>query len=457
MDNHQFNNTDLPTAQSTPSKEETTLEENVSSSAPEIPKEEHHHSGHHHHSSHHHRHHHHGHHSRHRHRSRSKKKKFKLNSKFTLLLSAILLVFLITFIVVDEIRGSRPAGGDPTTGGDTTSQTLTVELINKEGILVKDAVSKYLAMELFSPENELKKLYSFSNNGGRLDVQVPVGLKLSVKKGNAIAYKIELADNDTFVNAEVSYVEASSGTYEFEHLYANTTYYYRVTAYTNKGFDTVTGHFETADTPRILTIDGIRNVRDIGNWKTDSGKRIKQGLLIRGTELDGAEYPSYCLTNKGTMDLLEVFGIKTDMDLRSQGRLEISYTKDALGALVEHKYYNMVMYDDIFTEQGKEKVKAVFSDLANPENYPIYLHCTYGEDRTGTVCYLLEALLGVSNIDCLREYGLSNRTFEEILKVQEGLKSYPGNTLKERTEAYLLSCEITAEQIESIRNIFLSE
>ena len=275
-----------------------------------------------------------------------------------------------------------------------------------------------------------------------------------MKKGTAVFYKIELADNEAFADAEVSYLDASSGIFAFKHLYVNTTYYYRVTVHTRSGIDATTGSFKTADTPRILSIDGIKNVRDIGNWRTDSGKRIKQGLLIRGTELDGAVVSGYHLTNDGLYELLEIYGIKTDMDLRSEAT---ENAKDALGSRVEHKYYDMYDYTNIFSEAAKARVRAVFTDLANPNKYPIYLHCTYGCDRTGTVCYLLEALLGVSPGDCLRDYGLSvYRDLTLILAMQEGLKSYPGDTLKEQVESYLSSCGVSNVQIASIRNIFIN-
>jgi protein-tyrosine phosphatase len=314
-------------------------------------------------------------------------------------------------------------------------------------------VNKYLLTDLLNSYNADVTPSTFSNGEARLDAQVPVTLRVSVKEGSAISYKIELATNDSFFNAKVSYIEASSGTYSFEHLYANRTYYYRVTVYTSKGADSLTGHFKTADTPRILSIDGLSNVRDIGNWRTDSGKRIKQGLLIRGTELDGAVERDYHLTNEGLIDMLDVFGIKTDLDLRAQS----ARTQNALGSRVEHRYYDMVMYGDIFTDDGKDKVRMVFSDLANPDNYPIYLHCTYGCDRTGTICYLLEALLGVSRGDCLKEYGLSNRDIANIQAVETGLKSYEGDTLKEQVESYPLSCGVSEYQISSIRNIFLGD
>lgn len=409
---------------------------------------EHRHSGHHHHGGHHHSH------SSHRHhRSHRKKKKVKLNTKLLLALSISLLVVLAILVVVAETKSDYNPSYSNTQKEETSAGILSVEVLNENGVLVNDAVNKYLLTDLLSSANFNVIPSVFSNGEGRLDVQIPVGLKLSAHNGNALFYKIELADNDSFDNAKISYVEASDAAYEFKHLYTNTEYFYRVTVYTSKGVDSKIGAFKTADTPRILSIEGLSNVRDIGNWRTDSGRRIKQGLLVRGTEMDGAVETGYHLTNEGLIDMLDVFGIKTDFDLRAK----TPTSKDALGSRVEHRYYDMVMYDEIFTKAGKEKVRMVFADLANPNNYPVYLHCTYGCDRTGTVCYLLEALLGVSRGDCLKDYGLSNLNVADIKAVENGLKAYGGTSLKEQAESYLLSCGVSEYQIESIRNIFLED
>jgi hypothetical protein len=69
----------------------------------------------------------------------------------------------------------------------------------------------------------------------------------------------------------------------------------------------------------------------------------------------------------------------------------------------------------------------------------------------------LEALLGVSRGDCLKDYGLSNLNIGNIKVVEEGLKAYPGSTLKEQAESHLLSCGVSEYQIQSIRNIFLGD
>lgn len=406
------------------------------------------------HSSNHHHHHHHSSKHRHHHSSRRKRKnKDKKNeTKLVLILCASLfVVFLVAFISIESTK--LHFSNNNVNSNEPTVQLLTVKEVNAEGVLVKNAVNKYVLTDLLSSYNSAVLPSDFSNEEGRLDMQVPVSLKLAVKNGISAFYKIELSTNSNFENATVSYIEASDTVFDFKHLCTNTQYYYRVTAYTEKGVDVETGDFKTADTPRILSIDGLTNVRDIGNWRTDSGKRIKQGLLIRGTEMDAAVESGYHLTNKGLDDMINVFGIKTDMDLRSQ----TATCMDALGSRVEHRYYNMVMYDAVFTEAGKEKIRMVFSDLANPDNYPVYLHCTYGCDRTGTVCYLLEALLGVSMGDCLKDYGLSNLNIQNIKMVETGLNSFEGDTLKEKTEAYLLSCGVSEYQIESIRKIFLGD
>ena len=384
----------------------------------------------------------------------AKKKKASTICAFALV---VVLLFAITAELIEDIRPNFWDKHLIGNHGNNDSEIVEIELVNAEGILVSGAVVNFLKVDLNSNRNA--KLNDYLISSERVDAQKPVGIHISTNKSKASYYKIELADNAQFDNARVDYLHAEYGTYTFEHLYVNTEYYYRVTAYTVKGTFSEIGRFVTADTPRILSIEGAYNVRDIGNWQTDSGKRIKQGLLIRGTEIDGAKEPGYHITNKGLDDLLYVYGIKMDFDLRNKEHTPLGM--DALGSRVEHKYYNSPMYTTIFTDDGKALIGAIFKDIANPANYPMYLHCTYGADRTGTVCYLLEAVLGVSAEDCLKDYSLTSHTeLSNILTVTEGLKQYDTTgtmTLKEMAAAYLLDCGLTEQDITTIRDIFLGE
>ena len=60
--------------------------------------------------------------------------------------------------------------------------------------------------------------------------------------------------------------------------------------------------------------------------------------------------------------MLTIFGIRTDMDLRSP--TDNMLGMHPLGANVSHIYYRTGGYASIFEESQKEPIRQVFSDLA---------------------------------------------------------------------------------------------
>ena len=113
--------------------------------------------------------------------------------------------------------------------------------------------------------------------------------------------------------------------------------------------------------------------------------------------------------------------------------------------------------------------------FAEKDNYPIYAHCSLGRDRTGTVCFLLNALCGVGEKDLYMDYELSFMSAMGCLDNQpprnmlDGTTAFGGlynyintyegmeGTLAEKTEAYLIDLGITQDEIDSIRSILLEE
>ena len=417
------------------------------------------HSGHHHHS------HHHSHQRRH---SKSKFAKFwkkhrQLIQNITMLVMAVALVAALAAVADLYFKSSVdvPLPGDEITENQVPMMRIEVPYFGAEVPLVTEKALEYMNRDLSEPAKAFLDRINPSNE--RLDLGLPVRLSLNVggvPAGCLVAVAtVEVSQNPDFSEPAVYSMKAGETAVEIPHLKTATKYYYRISyTLTDGTASVVSSSFTTADTPRILSIEGIVNVRDIGGWKTTDGKTIRQGLLYRGSELDGAVEASFRLTENGRHDMLAVLGIRTDMDLRAS--TDNVYGTDALGANVEHIYYGAADYAYVFTEYGKDVLRQIFSDLADETRYPVYLHCTYGLDRTGTTCYLLEALLGVGEEDLRRDYELSalyndyltTEAFEEFVTE---LNKLEGDTLQQKTENFLLDCGVTKTEIAKIRAIFL--
>ncbi|MBQ3494005.1 MAG: tyrosine-protein phosphatase [Clostridia bacterium] len=319
----------------------------------------------------------------------------------------------------------------------TTDTTQPISMVN-------DIVTIYLKTAETTAINEIITSYET-----RMDICKPFVFEYSTNYSvkNAI---FEIATSQDFSNSK-SFI-LNSNSISLQNLLINTNYYYRLTLIKANDVGVYTqGVITTAKTPRILTIDGVYNVRDIGGWQTSAN--IKQGLLFRGTEIDGVYEKSYCATANGIKQLKDL-SVLTDFDLRN------TYSASPINC--EKLYFAAPMYEATFESGSNTVVKNMFTELSKPKNYPMYLHCTYGCDRTGTICYLLEALLGVNENELIIDYELSSlaplwatRDNNSFVAFVNKLKSYTGDNLQQKTQSYLTSIGITEQQIQSIKDIFL--
>ena len=268
---------------------------------------------------------------------------------------------------------------------------------------------------------------------------------------------LRLSEDDSFADAQEYNLDKAKTCLTIDNLKTDTTYYYQVEVSGQQ----YSGSFRTAASNRFISIPGTENLRDIGGYKTLDGKTVKQGLLIRGCEMDGLKNEEYFLADEDVEYVQNTFGFVYDMDLRSPEIFEGEY-QSRLGAEVGHKFYDAPNYAQIFREDYLTSMREIFTDLANPDNYPMYLHCTWGRDRTGTVVLLLQGLLNVSKEDMLQEYRLTgfvttsvatNNKMDTVFLMLDG---YEGDTLQEKISNYLTTTVgITAEDIASIQSIFL--
>ena len=178
-------------------------------------------------------------------------------------------------------------------------------------------------------------------------------------------------------------------------LYAGKTYYYRIES-TDGTYSTEILSFTTANEPRTVDIDGLRNTRDIGGRKTSNGKYIKQGILYRGERTTN-------ITSKGIKDFTEKYGIKTELTLSGTD------VSSALASKINVYRYEITSYSFIFESDQtlKNNLRDALLLLTDETNFPIYFHCYIGRDRTGTFAALIYALCGVNKTNISNEFCLS--------------------------------------------------
>ena len=291
------------------------------------------------------------------------------------------------------------------------------------------------------------------------------------EKENADYYRVYLSTDENFEADKTEKYLVNTNSLTLSHLFTGTKYYWQV-IYTEMGSDgdsnfqlVAPRSFSTAESPRCLEIEGVSNTRDIGGIIAQNGYRIKQGMIYRGGKLEN-------ITDEGKAFFLNYVGIKTDLDLRTPGEGGAG-GKSPLGSDINYvnidgRYY--VGSKGITTEQGKELFAQEIRLFADPDNYPIYIHCSLGRDRTGTLAFVIEGLLGVNKNRLIMDYELSvfsvtgtadnasiSAIKNNILETYNYINSCSGKSFQEKTENYLLSIGITEEEIQTIKDLLLEE
>ena len=222
------------------------------------------------------------------------------------------------------------------------------------------------------------------------------------------------------------------------------------------------GTLKPLDQLRWINTAATPNVRDLGGWNCDGGT-IKYGKILRGGEVGNADVNL----------LLNEIGIKAELDLQgSEGG-----TVNALNGKVDYCNPNSDgdSYWCYYSISNKTPMKEAFEFIIEcaVHNKPIYIHCSAGADRTGTIACLIEGILGVSQSDIDKDYELTSFEGVDYLRKRcgreysEGQWEYAYKTLIEKiielTGAtfmdkcinYLVSCGITADQIRAFREAMI--
>ncbi len=413
--------------------------------------------------------------------------------------------------------------GETEESGDKENAKIVLEEIpDSDNVkLVDDAVRAYLSASTVAEQIAALPETKLTSDKGALPV------RLAWKGDGSVRYTVYLADNENFDNATTYMISGLRKEINVYNLMPSTTYYWKVEG--DKTGDTSDASSFTTEniSVRLIYAEGTSNVRDLGGWSAGVSS-VNYGKIYRGNQLNGyGNWGDNKLTEEGLKTFKDDLKVRTEIDLRTQNKDDANQTTNYVDASYPYYKCTIGQYTDIFEtsvwnalpNDGNTKpdskenkndarrlsyasgnavrnenamrlsLKTIFSVLADESNYPVFIHCNAGADRTGTVAFLINGLLGVGEEDLIRDFELTSfskvsglryrsditdGTFAEIGVMKNDYDNFvafgalinaiksnygaEGKPLSYAVENFLTGyVGVSREEIESIKRIMLSD
>ena len=413
--------------------------------------------------------------------------------------------------------------GETEESGDKENAKIVLEEIpDSDNVkLVDDAVRAYLSASTVAEQIAALPETKLALDKGALPI------RLAWKGDGSVRYTVYLADNENFDNATTYVISGLRKEINVYNLMPSTTYYWKVEG--DKTGDTSDASSFTTEnvSVRLIYAEGTSNVRDLGGWGAGVSS-VNYGKIYRGNQLNGyGNWGDNKLTEEGLKTFKDDLKVRTEIDLRTQNKDDANQTTNYVDASYPYYKCTIGQYTDIFEtsvwnalpNDGNTKpdskenkndarrlsyasgnasrnenamrlsLKTIFSVLADESNYPVFIHCNAGADRTGTVAFLINGLLGVGEEDLIRDFELTSfskvsglryrsditdGTFAEIGVMKNDYDNFvafgalinaiksnygaEGKPLSYAVENFLTGyVGVSREEIESIKRIMLSD
>ena len=192
----------------------------------------------------------------------------------------------------------------------------------------------------------------------------------------------------------------------------------------------------TATTGYVAGFPQVMGLRDLGGLQATDGRRVRHGMLYRGSALVG-------LANE-QKELVDGFGLRFILDLRAAGEaagkedyvpsgasyLRIGGMYDEEGAEVDFSPAGIERIAEAIAQDPSTFMRQLYASMmfGNPAVHelvrrfvageaPLYFHCTAGKDRTGVCAAVLLTMLGVPDDEIVREFLLTNEYRAPIINM----------------------------------------
>lgn len=169
---------------------------------------------------------------------------------------------------------------------------------------------------------------------------------------------------------------------------------------------------------RNISLPATFNFRDVGGYPGHDGRTVRRGRLYRSDSLHRL--------NENDRDAFAAIGIRTVIDLRRPHEVERDGRVPSYQGLTyrnihpEHAEWGEQPYREgdslaryladryaALAQTGTGGLAEAIGLIADSANAPVVVHCVAGKDRTGIVCALTLAVLGVDDTDIVADYALS--------------------------------------------------
>ncbi|MCQ2288734.1 MAG: LysM peptidoglycan-binding domain-containing protein [Muribaculaceae bacterium] len=271
---------------------------------------------------------------------------------------------------------------------------------------------------------------------------------------------ITVSNYEDYRDASTFFPKGKTNTYTISNNLPGLDYYYKIQEITASGETKLltSGNYKTTGQVRMIRVDGVRNVRDMGGWSSSLGEGfyLRYGVMYRSGYFDN-------VTEEGKHDFKDNLHVAAELDLRGENK----NTSSPLGKEVEFK--NIVNDSYTGAMAGGKYRQAYVDDLRwligqLKQNKVVNWHCHVGCDRCGTLSFLIGGLLGMNGPDLCRDYELScfagfNRPRSHVgfhkmipFMLKQG---DAGDELTTCFEKYWKASGITDEEIEYLREVMV--